>query len=179
MLESERLKTLYSYKVLDTGADQAFEDIVDAVRHILKVPIAYISLIDANRQWFKARRGIAMTETPRANSFCNETILQSDPHVVENTIEHELYRSNPFVVGHPYVRFYIGVPIISSEGAALGAVCGVDTISRYANDSEIKIMMLYARQVAILLELHRDRVAGLGGGINDGIRSLRRTILAA
>lgn len=159
--ESARIASLHSYRILDTPTDAGFEDIVDAVRRSLRVPIALVSLVDTDRQWFKARRGIDPTETSRELAFCAYAILGSDPMVVEDTLKDERFCGHPFVVGVPHIRFYLGVPILTPGGEKIGTVCAIDTVPQIPCHSDLKIMRFLARQTERLLELHRLKLERL------------------
>ncbi|HAU13336.1 MAG TPA: hypothetical protein DCS92_06485, partial [Gammaproteobacteria bacterium] len=109
--EERRLQALRDYDVLDTGAEAVFNDIVHMVSAICNVPIALVSLVDAERQWFKARVGLDAQETSRDLAFCAHAILCKGPLVVENTLDDERFSDNPLVTGEPGIRFYAGVPL--------------------------------------------------------------------
>jgi GAF domain-containing protein len=156
--EASRLATLQSYKILDTAPDEGFYDIVDAVRTCLDVPMAFVSLVDADRQWFKAHRGLSLFETPRDVSFCGHAIMGASPFVIPDTLKDERFCDNPLVVSDPYIRFYIGVPLIVPGGEAIGTLCAFDTTPRAESHHDVSIMRLLARQTVRLLELHKMSV---------------------
>ncbi|HWD38992.1 MAG TPA: GAF domain-containing protein [Fimbriimonas sp.] len=155
--ELERIAVLRSYRILDTSREEGFEDIVDSIRSCLKVPIAYISLIDSDRQWLKARRGLTIEGSSRDIAFCAHAILQQEPMVVKDARSDIRFHDNPLVKGPPFFRFYLGAPIVSPENVALGTVCAVDNQPIEPGNSEIKAMKFFARQTMRLLELHRLR----------------------
>ena len=159
--ESSRIASLLSYRILDTPPDAGFEDIVDAARRLLSVPIALVSLVDTDRQWFKARRGCDPSEVSRELAICAHAILTSEPMVVPDTLRDPRFCDNPLVVGEPQVRFYLGVPIITPGGERIGTVCALDTLPREARYSDVKIMKFLARQTERLLELHQLRLERL------------------
>ncbi len=128
--EAARLKALRGTGLLDSAPDPAFDDLVSWACDHFQVPIALVSLLDADRQWFKARRGLAAQETPRDHAFCRFTIQQSLPLVVEDAAADPRFRDNPLVLGAPHIRFYAGAPIINRNGLALGSVCVIDTAPR-------------------------------------------------
>ena len=134
--EAERLQALWDYGLLDTPPEPVFDQIVALASYIFRTPISLITLVDNTRQWFKARTGLELTETPRENSFCAHTILQSDPMVVPDALADPRFASNPLVVGEPGIRFYAGTPLITREGHALGALCVIDTKARPQIDPE-------------------------------------------
>lgn len=128
--EPARLQALQSTGLLDSAPDPAFDELVSWACDHFQVPIALVSLLDADRQWFKARRGLATPETPRDHAFCRFTIQQSLPMVVEDAAADPRFRDNPLVLGSPHIRFYAGAPIINRNGLALGSVCVIDTVPR-------------------------------------------------
>ena len=156
--EAQRIAALQSYQVLDTPRDDALDDIVDTIRTLLHVPIAFIGFVDSDRQWFKAQRGIDISETVREVAFCSHTIMSTDPLVIQDTTLDERFCRNPFVVGEPQIRFYLGVPIVAPGGEVIGTVCALDTVARQAKNSEVKVMRFFARQALWLMELHRYRL---------------------
>jgi len=128
--EAARLEALRRTGLLDSEPEPAFDDLVSWACDHFRVPIALMSLLDADRQWFKARRGLAVQETPRDVAFCDFTIRQSLPMVVEDAARDPRFQDNPLVLGEPYIRFYAGAPIINRQGLALGSVCLIDTAPR-------------------------------------------------
>lgn len=123
MPESARLAALRRYRILDTEPEEAFDRIVHLARALFDMPVALVSLIDERRQWFKARAGIAVTETPRSWAFCNHAIQQTDPMIVRDARSDPRFADNPLVMGSPYVRFYAGAPIRAPNHEAIGTVC--------------------------------------------------------
>lgn len=128
--EPLRLEALRRTGLLDSEPEPAFDDLVSWACDHFRVPIALVSLLDAERQWFKARRGLTVQETPRDIAFCRFTIDQSLPMVVEDATRDPRFQDNPLVLGEPHIRFYAGAPIINREGLALGSVCLIDTVPR-------------------------------------------------
>ncbi|GAB6091543.1 GAF domain-containing sensor histidine kinase [Spirochaeta dissipatitropha] len=151
--ESERIKKLHSLKILDTLAEQEFDDIVFMVSRICKTPLANISLVDTTRQWYKANIGSSIQETPRDIAFCAHTILESEIMVVEDTLQDERFRDNSLVLSGDKIRFYAGMPLITSEGFALGALCAIDTVPRTFSEDERQTLKVLSRYVTTLLEL--------------------------
>ena len=125
--EAERLTALENLEILDTPPEPEFDRITRLALNLFRVPMAAISLIDENRQWFKSRIGLAGRETPRDLSFCSQTILSNDVMVVTDALRDPRFASNPLVVGEPHARFYAGAPLRSPDGCNLGALCILDT----------------------------------------------------
>jgi diguanylate cyclase (GGDEF)-like protein len=153
--EPARLAALQRLAVLDSEPEEPFENVVALVRAVLGVPIAAVSLIDEDRQWFKARIGIEPTETPRDISFCTYTIQQREPLVVTDTTRDPRFAANPLVTGQPGVRSYAGIPLRTSDGYNVGSLCAVDTQARDFSAAEVAILDKFARIVVADLELRR------------------------
>jgi GAF domain-containing protein len=155
--ESQRLDALKSFHVLDTPAEPQFNALVFKAARYFNAPIAAISLVDLNRQWFKAVVGLNATETPRAVSFCTHAISSQRVFVVEDAIENQTFSSHPAVVGDPGVRFYAGAPLRVPGGACIGTICVVDVKPRPTPDEDaVAFLEGLARNVVALLELRRD-----------------------
>ena len=121
--EAGRLAALHRYEVLDTDPEREFEDLIRLVRGIFGVPMAAISLVAEERQWFKAAVGFDTAGSPRANAFCHFTIQGTDPFAVEDATANPLVARNPLVTGDPGIRCYLGVPLTTPEGYNVGALC--------------------------------------------------------
>jgi anti-sigma regulatory factor (Ser/Thr protein kinase) len=156
--EAERLETLRKYRILDTKPEKAFDDLILLAAQIFKVPVALISLIDEDRQWFKSRIGVTMTETHRSVAFCAHAIQQPGLFVVPDARRDERFRENPFVVDDPYVRFYAGAPLITPEGHALGTICVLDKVPRDLSADEARALDALRRQTQAQLELRRNLI---------------------
>jgi two-component system, sensor histidine kinase len=124
--ETERLRQLYELDILDTPPDRQLDDIVLLAAGLLNAPIALVSLVDEERQWFKARIGLDATETPRDVSFCAHAILSNDGLIVTDALEDRRFSDSPLVIGPPYIRFYAGAPLRTPSGQALGTLCVID-----------------------------------------------------
>ncbi len=152
--EDARLKALYDLGLLDTGADAAFDALVRLAAKHFDAPIALVSLVDENRQWFKARYGLAACETCRDDAFCAHAILGEDVFIVENALEDERFCDNPLVLGGPNIRFYAGAPLILDFGIRIGTFCIIDTKPRSLNSDEIAILKDFALQALALIKMH-------------------------
>lgn len=146
--EAARLAALRDLAVLDTGIDEALEEITAFVAAQLGVPITLVSLVDENRQWFKSRHGLDVRETPRDVSFCGHVVAADALMVVNDASKDERFSDNPLVAGAPNIRFYVGYPIRSSEGLPLGTLCAIDYAPRTLSERELALLKLLARQVS-------------------------------
>ena len=151
--ESARLAALRRYRILDTDPERAFDDLTLLASKICDTPIALISLVDADRQWFKSRVGISLAETVRSVSFCAHAIQQSATFVVENALDDARFRDNPFVAGEPHIRFYAGAPLVTSDGHALGTLCVIDRIARTLTTAQREALEALTRQAQAQIEL--------------------------
>ncbi|MEL7535909.1 MAG: ATP-binding protein [Pseudomonadota bacterium] len=151
--ERQRLIELHACEVLDTEADPAFDDIVELAAEICEVPIALISLVDHDRQWFKARVGLEAEQTSRDVSFCGHAILTPEQLMqVEDATRDSRFRGNPLVTGEPGIRFYAGAPLVSTTGSALGTLCVIDREPRRLSDFQNRALSRLAGQATQLLE---------------------------
>lgn len=156
--EEQRLKDLYSYELLDSPAEDEFNDLVELASTFCKTPISLITLIDKERQWFKARKGIEMNETERGVSFCSHAILKDEVMVVEDAAKDERFSQNPHVIVDNGIRFYAGAPILSPEGYRLGTVCELDNKPQQFTNEQKKVLELISKQVTKLLELRQKNI---------------------
>ncbi len=152
--EAARLAALQQLELLDTDPEAGFDDIATIARAITGAQTALISLIDAERQWFKARIGLDLSETPRSVAFCDRTIRQDRVLVTLDASRDPRFAANPLVTGEPFIRFYAGAPIYTPDGYAIGTVCVLDPTPRERFDGREALAAL-ARQAAALIELRR------------------------
>jgi anti-sigma regulatory factor (Ser/Thr protein kinase) len=156
MDEAARLAALRKYRILDTDPEQAFDDLTSLASHICGTPIALISLIDADRQWFKSRVGLTIAETSRSVSFCTHAIKDRKLFVVPDARASATFRDNPFVEPDGGIRFYAGAPLVTPEGHAVGTLCVLDRVPRTLNDEQLEALEALRRQVVAQLELRAN-----------------------
>lgn len=153
--ECGRVKALDRLEVLDTFEEQSFENIVTLVQQVLHVPMCAVSLIDRNRQWFKARRGLGVSETARDISFCTHAIQGEEPFIVKDAALDARFADNPLVTGDPYIRSYAGIPLRTPDGYNVGTLCAIDTSPREFPEHEVAILENFAKVVVDELELRQ------------------------
>jgi GAF domain-containing protein len=153
--EAARLKALHAYHILDTDPEQAFDDLTLLASQVCGTPIALITLVDEDRQWFKSKVGIDVDETARNISFCSHAIEQPGLFVVPDTLSDGRFRDNPMVVSEPHIRFYAGAPLLTRDGDPLGTICVVDSKPRVLTDDQRAALNALRRQAESQLELRR------------------------
>ncbi len=159
--EDARLDALRTYAVLDTLPEAAYDDITFLASQICDTPIALVSLIDGERQWFKSRVGLDVTETPRDQAFCAHAIMEpGELMVVSDAQLDERFADNPLVTDAPDIRFYAGAPLATSDGHGLGTLCVIDRVPRMLSDCQLKGLRALSRQVMCILE-YRKAVSSL------------------
>jgi signal transduction histidine kinase/DNA-binding NarL/FixJ family response regulator len=151
--ELQRLAALKRYNILDTLPDHAFDDATKLVSYICGVPIAHISFIDENRQWFKSEIGIGASEVPREISFCRYTIMESKMVEINDTHLNDRFKNDPNVTGGFNVRFYAGVPLTTPDGYNIGTLCAIDHVTKELNDNQRNALSIIAKHVIAQLEL--------------------------
>lgn len=151
--EKARLEAVRSYHILDTEDEQEYDDIVELACQLCDTPIALITLIDENRQWFKAKKGLEFKETPISIAFCAHTIRQNEIMIVSDTLEDKRFFDNPLVTQYPFIRFYAGIPLIAPNGLRLGTLAVLDRKPKNLSGEQHKSMRILAKQIASLLKL--------------------------
>ncbi len=156
--ENERVAALKGYGVLDTPNEPEFDAIVREAAEQFGAPVALVSLVDENRQWFKAKVGLDATETPRSISFCTHALRGNDVFVVEDATKDARFASNPLVVDDPSIRFYAGAPLKTPDGKRIGTLCVIDRKARTApTDEQAKMLEALAAKVMALFEARAAR----------------------
>jgi diguanylate cyclase (GGDEF)-like protein len=163
--EQARLDALRALGILDTPPEERFDRLTRIARQLFDVPIALVSLIDADRQWFKSADGLDATETPRDISFCGHAILGDDVFIIPDATQDPRFADNPLVTGEPHIRFYAGCPIKHVDGSKLGTLCIIDTRPRILEMGELTAMRdlaaLVERELAMLQLATQDELTGL------------------
>lgn len=153
--ELERIRELHSYAILDTPADPQFDALTELASIVCETPISMISLVDSDRQWFKSRRGLDASETPRDISFCSHCVASNDMLVVEDAHRDQRFVDNPLVIGGPHIRFYAGAPLRTPSGACVGTLCVLDREPKALTSAQHRALTSISRSVESQLEWHR------------------------
>jgi PAS domain S-box-containing protein len=156
--EAARLKALEELGILDTETEDSFDEIVMIASELCETPIALVSFVDADRQWFKAKVGLDVDSTHRALAFCSHAILQADVFVVEDASKDDRFKDNPLVTGGPNIRFYAGAPLISKDGLAFGTLCTIDRTPKTLSEGKLKALKALAKKVVSRIELRSKLV---------------------
>ena len=168
--EAARLAALNRYAILDTEPEQCFDDLVILASHVCKAPMALLSLVDDQRQWFKSAVGVQVRETPRQISFCAHAIQQDDSlFIVPDTFEDPRFKNNPLVTGEPHIRFYAGAPLVNEDGFALGTLCVGDRQPRQLDEDQKAALASLNRLALRQMEL-RMNLQMLKDALNDRTR---------
>jgi len=154
--EEARLAALRRYRILDTDPERGFDDLTSLASYVCGTPIALITLVDADRQWFKAKVGVSLRETARNISFCTHTIRETDLLMVPDAMKDKRFADSPLVRSDPHVRFYAGIPLIDPEGHALGAMCVMDRVPRQLTPDQVSALAALSRLVLTQLEMRRN-----------------------
>lgn len=156
--EKERLEALLQYQVLDSETEQLYDDITSLASELCQTPIALVSLIDGDRQWFKSRHGLDATETPRDVSFCGHAILGNEIFEVKDALKDPRFADNPLVTDAPTVRFYAGAPLKTPEGFNIGTLCVIAHEAHELDKKQKDNLEKLARQVVSQLELRKKNL---------------------
>ncbi|MEO1052748.1 MAG: SpoIIE family protein phosphatase [Bacteroidota bacterium] len=152
--EKARLSALYDLKILDTPAEDRFDKVVEITSDFFEVPICYISFVDNDRQWLKASCGLQFKQSERKVSFCGHAIVSDSTLVVPDATKDERFHDNPLVVGHPYMKFYAGVPIKTVDGFKVGTLCIADNIPKELGETELNRLSSFASIVEDMVNLY-------------------------
>jgi GAF domain-containing protein len=169
--EKKRLEVLWQYEVLDSVPEEVFDDLAELAGSICEAPIALITLVDDKRQWFKARRGVSISETSRDISLCAHAILQRQLFVVPDATKDARFADNPLVISDPKIRFYAGAPLVTPDGHALGTLCVLDTVPHTLRPEQKRGLEILSRHVMTQLELrHRSLELARAAAERESIR---------
>lgn len=157
--ETERLRKLEEYEILDTLPEKEFDDIVELAAALYGTPISVVTLLDNYRQWFKARVGLDSESTPIDQAYCRYTIMNPDKvMIVNDSLKDERFKNNPLTLGDPHIRFYAGAPLVTDDGIALGALCVIDKAPRNFSVQEERMLKILAKRVMNLLQLRKENL---------------------
>jgi GAF domain-containing protein len=156
--ESERLKELHQLRILDTPNELVYDNLTQLASDICETPIALISLIDLERTWFKSRVGYSDSQSSRHDTFCSRAIARPSPLIVEDASVHPEFKDHAQVVAVEGLRSYVGIPLITSNGFAVGVLCVLDRVPRKFTDHQVSNLKKLANQVVVLIELQRTNL---------------------
>ncbi len=176
--EAQRIESLRNLRVLYTEAEARFDRITRAAAAYFKAPIALVSLVDTNRQWFKSCVGVNVTETPRSISFCGHAILQDEVFVIPDAAADPRFADNPLVTGETNVRFYAGVPLRGPGGYKVGTLCIMDHVARDFSEQERSVLKDFAAWAELELNSHelsnlieeRNRLLKLNKALGEAVK---------
>jgi GAF domain-containing protein len=154
--EKDRLAALRRYNLLDSDPEKSFDDLTMIASYICQTPIALVSLVDENRQWFKSKRGLDAPETSREVSFCAHAMLKQEVMVVPDTLNDDRFHDNPLVTHDPHIRFYAGAPLFTADGYALGTICVIDRQPHELSEEQRGALEALSRQASSLIEYRRN-----------------------
>jgi GAF domain-containing protein len=153
--EAERMRSLKLYRILDSGSEKAFDDLTRLAAAICETPISLITLIEGERQWFKSKVGMTLTETTRDVSFCAHALVDNRMLVVEDATKDPRFADNPYVTAESPVRFYAGAPLVMADGNSLGTLCVVDRKPRQLSAHQLEALGILRQAVVSQIELRR------------------------
>jgi len=159
--EKARLAALHQYSILDTSPEQIYDDVAALASIICGTPMSMVTLLDADRQWFKSALGYEVRETPRNISFCAHTLATARTLIVKDAQQDPRFMDNPSVTGAPGIRFYAGAPIVEKSGHVLGTVCVIDTTPHSLTPIQVAALEALARHTLALMEMRRTIEASL------------------
>jgi len=176
--ETGRLAALQRLQILDTATEQRFDRYTRLACKLFDVPIALISLVDKDRQWFKSRHGLDATETPRDISFCGHAILQKSVFEINNATQDKRFHDNPLVTGELHLRFYAGAPLVSPGGHNLGTLCLIDHEPRSLDSDQRESLMDLANMVSDEITAFVDELTGLANrrGFNIAVENVLHNV---
>ncbi|MES2727459.1 MAG: PAS domain S-box protein [Bacteroidota bacterium] len=156
--ETERIKALKSYNILDTGSEIEFDRLTKLASLICGVPISLVTLIEENRQWIKSKIGLDVVSTDRNTSFCQYAIMDKDIMEVEDATKDKRFVNNPFVTGDPNIRFYAGYPLIDNDGYALGTLCVIDRVPNKLTPNQIEALDILSKEVTAQIISRKEKI---------------------
>src|ERR1700761_8471458 len=142
--ETQRLDALNKYEILDTAAEEAFDELTRLAAFICGTPISLVTLVDQHRQWFKSKMGLGVQQTPRQVAFCAHAIKDDKPFVVPDAQQDPRFANNPLVTGDPNIRFYAGLPLTNPDGFNLGTLCVIDRTPRELSEAQTEALRILA-----------------------------------
>ena len=153
--EEKRLKALAEYRILGTKPESCYDDITKIAALSCEVPISLMTLVDRNKQWFKSKVGLEISETKRDWSFCTHAIKEKSPLIIHDAFQDERFINNPLVTGDPKIRFYAGFPLRTLDGNKLGTLCVIDRKPGNLSPNQYQIMELLSKQIVSFLDLRK------------------------